>query len=210
MRREGEIEDIFVSQSTSDVLFALIAGKKSPIQISSMIGDTSPAVIKQLWKLRKAGIVKLGKKKGKYQNYEVIWAQLVKNFVDKMTNLSTAIVLANMKGNIGKFELLERLKSRLPGNKYFKNLVKAFLEEEAKRRETVDIYLITTETVQDAINKFERFLPRFCPFLKEGDQTKERKEFLSSLQILCRAIEEANEFEAIPLKNALKRGGWIK
>ena len=122
-----------------------------------------------------------------------------------MTALSTAMILANMKGNIEKFELLESLKSRLTKNKYFKNLVKAFLEEEAKRRERTDIYLITTETVQDAINKFERFLPRFCPLLKEGGQTKERKEFLSSLQILCRAIEEANEFEAIPLKKCLKK-----
>ena len=139
MGNEGEIEDIFVSQSTSDVLFALIAGKKSPAEISDMVGNTSPAVIKQLWKLRKARIVKLGKKRGKFQDYEVIWGRLIKNFVNKMTKLSTAMILANMKGNIEKFELLKSLKSRLTKNEQFKNLVKAFLEEEAKRRETTDI-----------------------------------------------------------------------
>jgi len=80
MEDKREIGNVFVSQSTSDVLFALIAGKKSLVEISSMIGDTPPAVIKQLWKLRKVGIVKLGEKKAKFQNYEVIWGQLVKNF----------------------------------------------------------------------------------------------------------------------------------
>jgi hypothetical protein len=37
----------------------------------------------------------------------------------------------------------------------------------------------------------------------------EKAELLSLLKTLCDAIEEANNFEAIPLKNALQKLGFL-
>jgi len=199
---KAKTEDVLSIRATSSVLFQLIAGKRSPIEISRAIGDTSPAVIKQLWRLRKAEIVKLAEKKGKFQNYDVIWEQLVKEAVDRMINLGTALVLASLSHNTERYNSLEDIKRKLRKNKHFQSLFKAFIEEEEKRRETRDIYLITTETFRDAINKFEKFLPRFLPSLKADS---EKAELLSLLKTLCDAIEEANDFEAASMRNALQK-----
>ena len=206
VKEEERIVDVLSSSAASDVLFQLIAGRRSPIEISRVIGDTSPAVIKQLWRLRKAGIVKLAGKTGKFQNYDVVWERLVEEVVGRMINLSTAIVLASLSHNVERYNLLDGLKRKLKKNEHFRSLFRVFLEEEAKRRETGYVYLITTETFQDAVDKFEKFMPGFIPSLKADP---EKAELLSLLKILCDAIEEANNFEAIPLKNALRKAGFL-
>jgi len=209
MENEERIGDVLRSSATSDVLFQLIVGRRSPIEISRAIGDTPPAVIKQLWRLRKAGVVTLAEKVGKFQNYDVRWSRLVTEAIGRMVNLATAIVLANLSGDLKTYNLLETTKAKLAKNKSFRTFFKVFMEEEVKRRETVDIYLITTETFQDAVDKFERFLPYLYPSLRKDSKDTETTESLSLLKILCEAIEEANEFEAIPLKNALKKTGFL-
>jgi len=209
MSRVEIIRDVLRSPAASAVLFELIAGRRSPIEISRAIGDTSPAVIKQLWKLRKAGIVILAEKVGKFQNYNVKWERLVEEAVGRMINLGTAMVLASLSNNVERYNLLEDVKRRLSKNKRFQSLFKAFMEEEAKRRETADVYLITTETSQDAVDKFEKFLPRLFPSLKKDVTEPEMAELLLLLKIVCEAIEEANNFETLPLRNALKQMGFL-
>jgi predicted transcriptional regulator len=201
-----ETEDVLKTRATSNVLFQLIVGKRSPIEMSRAIGDTSPAVIKQLWRLRKAGIVKLAEKTGKFQNYDVIWERLIEEAVDRMVNLATALLLSSLTHNVKRYNLLDSLKGKLKKNKQFQSLFRTFLEEEARRRETRDVYLITTETFQDAVDKFEKFLPKLLPSLKADP---EKAELLSVLKTLCDAIEEANDFEAVPLKNALQKIGFL-
>lgn len=131
----------------------------------------------------------------------------MKEAVGRMVNLGTAIVLASLSHNVERYNSLESTKLKLKKNKHFQSLFKAFIEEEARRRETRDVYLITTKTFKDAVNKFEKFLPRFLPSLKADP---EKAELLSLLKTLCDAIEEANDFEAIPLKNALQKIGFLE
>ena len=59
------------------------------------------------------------------------------------------------------------------------------MEEEAKRRETADVYLIITETFQDAVDKFEKFLPCLFPLLRKDVAEREKAGLLSLLKILC-------------------------
>jgi len=209
MTRVDEVGNVLRSSAASSVLFQLIAGRRSPIEISRAVGDSSPAVIRQLWRLRKAGAVKLGEKTGKFQNYDVNWERLVEEAVDRMINLGTAMVLASLSDNVERFNLLEDVKRKLKKNKHFRSLFRLFIEEEAKRRETADVYLITTETFQDAIRKFENFLPRLFPSLKKDVADPEKAELLSLLKTLCEAVEEANDFESIPLIMALQKTGFL-
>jgi len=55
---------------------------------------------------------------------------------------------------VRRYELLEDLRRMLSKNKLFLDLFKVFMEEEAKIRETADVYLITTEIFQEAVYKF--------------------------------------------------------
>ena len=209
MEEEERIADVLSSRAASDVLFQLIARRRSPIEISHAVGDTSPAVIKQLWRLRKTGIVELAEKTGKFQNYDVIWERLVEEAVGRMVNLATALVLSSLTHNVERYNLLDDVKRKLKKNKHFQSLFKAFMEEEARRRETRDVYLITTESFQDAIGKFEKFLPYLFPSLKKDVVEPEKAELLLLLRTLSEAIEEANDFEIIPLKNALQKTGFL-
>lgn len=206
LMKEKDETHVFEVHATSEVLFQLIAGRRSPREISRAISDTPPAVIKQLWKLRHDGFVKLGEKVGKFQNYDVIWERLVEEVVNRMVNLATGLVLSSLTHNVERYNLLDSLKGKLKKNKHFQSLFRTFLEEEVRRRATRDVYLITTQTFQDAVNKFERFLPQFLPSLKADP---EKAELLSLLKTLCDAIEEANDFEAVPLKNALQKMGFL-
>ena len=63
----------------------------------------------------------------------------------------TSVLLASLSHNVGRYELLEDLRRMLSKNKLFLDLFKVFMEEEAKIRETADVYLITTETFQKAV-----------------------------------------------------------
>jgi predicted transcriptional regulator len=208
VRRKEINKDILRSRAVSDVLFQIIAGERSPIEISRAVGDTPPAVIKQLWRLRKAGVVTLAEKAGKFQNYNVNWERLMEEAANRMISLGTAMVLASLSNNVERYNLLASLGDKLKKNEHFGSLFKAFFEEEAKRRETTDVYL-TTETFQDAVSKFERFLPSFCPSLRVKSTDAETKELLSLFKTLCEAIEEASGFEAIPLKRALEKTGFL-
>jgi len=58
---------------------------------------------------------------------------------------------------VRRYELLEDLRRMLSKNKLFLDLFKVFMEEEAKIRETADVYLITTETFQEAVINLRNF-----------------------------------------------------
>jgi hypothetical protein len=205
---EEKTEDVLRTRATSDVLFQLIIGRRSPIEISRAIGDTSPAVIKQLWRLRKAGIVRLGEKTGKFQNYEVDWERLVKESVGGMSSAGTAIVLANRNNDVERCNLYEAAMRKLSTNEDFLSLFKFFMEEEAKTR-TKETDLRITETFRDAVDDFEKSLPYLCPTLKKEATNRKAIKLLKLIKILCGAVEEANRFEQIPLKNALEKMGFL-
>jgi predicted transcriptional regulator len=205
-RGEG---DSLTSPATSAVLFNLILGRRSPIEISRSVGDTPPAIIKHLWKLRKENLVTIAEKSGKLQNYSVNWDRLVKSGLELMTNFKTAMVLASLRGDEEKHHMLDDIGRKLSENEHFKSLFKAFMEEEAKKRETEDVYLVTTKTFKDAVEKFEKFLPQLLPLLKTEFAEQEKAQLIKSLKVLCEAIEEAQDYESKTLKNALHITGLL-
>jgi predicted transcriptional regulator len=202
-------QDPLESPATSAVLFNLVYGRRSPVEISKAIGDTPPAIIKHLWRLRNEGYVSLAEKTGKLQNYSVNWDRLVEAGLSLMVNFSTAMVLASMRKDENKYNILMEVKQKLSENEHFKSLFKAFIEEEAKKREEEDIYLITTKTFNDAIMKFEKFLPQLFPQIKTERLESEKTEFIKLLEILSEAIKEAQQYESQTLKNALHKTGLI-
>lgn len=209
MEEKGS-DNCFNSRATSDVLFTLILGRRSPIEISKHVGDTPPAIIKQLWKLRKMGLVTLAEKSGKFQYYSVDWDKIAKAGVGLMEDFSTAMVLASLRHDKEKYNFLDTVKLRLAENEHFKSLFRFFVEEEARKREKQDIYLITTWTFQDAVSKFEKYLPLIFPQITIEPKEADKAEFLKLLNVLYEAILEAQNYESATLKNALAKSGLLK
>jgi len=205
-----EFEGCLDSPSTSDVLFNLILGRRSPIEIAEHVGDTPPAIIKHLWKLRKEGYVTLAEKSGKFQYYSVNWDKLVSAGVGLMADFATAMVLASLRDDVEKYNLLENVRLKLSKNEHFKTLFRLFIEEEARKRDTEDIYLITTETFRDAISKFEKYLPQVFPNITINSEEPEKAEFITLLKVVYEAISEAQDYESKTLKKALSKMGLLK
>lgn len=209
MKKE-DFEGCLNSHSTSNVLFNLISGRRSPIEIAEHVGDTPPAIIKHLWKLRKEGYVTLAEKSGKFQYYSVNWDQLIFAGVGLMTDYATAMVLASLRNDIKRYNLLDDVRLKLSKNEHFKTLFRLFIEEEARKRDTEDVYLITTETFKDAITKFEKYLPQVFPHIITDSEEPEKAEFLTILKVVHEAMSEAQDYESTTLKKALSKMGLLK
>lgn len=70
--------DPLSNPGTSRLLFQLIMiGPMTPTQIAEKLGVKPPSVIDQLVRLRRIQLVKLGKKEGKQQWYQLDWRRLV-------------------------------------------------------------------------------------------------------------------------------------
>ena len=209
MKKE-DFEGCLHSRSTSTVLFNLISGRRSPIEIAEHVGDTPPAIIKHLWKLRKEGYVTLAEKSGKFQYYSVNWDQLISAGVGLMIDYATAMVLASLRHDVERYNLLDNVRLKLSKNEHFKTLFRLFIEEEARKRDTEDVYLITTETFRDAIIKFEKYLPQVFPHIIIDSEEPEKAEFLKILKVVYEAISEALDYESTTLKKALSKMGLLK
>jgi len=205
-----EFEGCLDSPSTSSVLFNLILGRRSPIEIAKHVGDTPPAIIKHLWKLRKEGYVTLAEKSGKFQYYSINWDRLVFAGVGLMVDLATAMVLASIRDDVEKYNLLDNVRFKLSKNEHFKTFFKLFMEEEARKRDTEDVYLITTETFKDAITKFEKYLPQVFPHIIIDQEEPGKVEFLKLLKVVYEAISEAQDYESTTIKKALSKMGLLK
>ncbi|MGA3406488.1 MAG: winged helix-turn-helix domain-containing protein [Candidatus Bathyarchaeia archaeon] len=66
---------------TSQVLFQIIRGVDTPTNIAKELQVKPPAVIDQLYKLRKIRVVKLGDKTGKEQHYAIDWTGLAEESI---------------------------------------------------------------------------------------------------------------------------------
>jgi hypothetical protein len=102
--------DTLSNPGTSRVFLSLVLGKKNPTAIAEFLGIRPPPVIEQLRRLQKAKLIKLGKKDGKEQNYEIQWKSFLELFIDK-----------------APLENTDEFKN-LTQNKYFEKIIYAYLQ----------------------------------------------------------------------------------
>jgi len=127
-----------------------------------------------------------------------------------MEDFGTAMVLASLRHDEEKYNLLDSVKRRLSEDTHFKSLFRLFIEEEARKREKEDIYLITTKTFQDAVKKFEKYFPSVFSQITIDPKEPSASEFLKLLRVLHEAILEAQNYESTTLKSALNKSGLLK
>lgn len=65
--------DPLASVGCSEVFFQLLLGRKTPKEISERLRTSPPTVVEHLRRLQGLGVVRLGRKEGKFQPYEVDW-----------------------------------------------------------------------------------------------------------------------------------------
>ena len=175
----GNQPDPLTNWGTSKVFYGLIRNSSTPKQISELLDISPPAVIDQLRRLQRIGIVKLGKKIGKFQHYEIDWTRFAEVLLDRSPRLNK-VFSAFSQSIQGK--ALDPSKTwwgnKLSKSQIFQNIIIEYfkdatetLSDEGKVR------------IYDLIESFEETLIGIYPFLKkENVKDEETNEFLSALQ----------------------------
>ena len=119
--------DALSNPGTSKVFLYLVMGKTSPKAIADGLGIKPPPVIQQLRRLQNLGLVELGTKVGKIQNYKVYWQE----FCDRFAKEISTVKLNPGDIRIGLAEdnqKVDREIEALKDNKYFQKFVNLYLE----------------------------------------------------------------------------------
>lgn len=125
------------SVGISNVLLYLSAGRTTPKDIAETMGVKPPTVIEYLHKLRKLGVVRLSKKIGKHQHYEINWGKFCKFFLSQGDpSLFMPPALYVILGSRRR-PLVEKKFSELCKNKLFHELVSRYLREIVNRHEAL-------------------------------------------------------------------------
>ncbi|MFB0523751.1 MAG: winged helix-turn-helix domain-containing protein [Candidatus Bathyarchaeia archaeon] len=180
---------------TSKVFYELLQSPKSPKEIADSLGIKSPPVIEQLRRLQKIGLVRLGEKRGKFQNYEIDSSNLVRLFLEKAPlTLKASIMLKR-----------EYTWAGISDNRHLQELVMMYMQK------TIDIYKtrkIPHLTILEVMRRFEDALVRSFPDLRSSEDP----EIMSLLSLLNSWYSYAKEnptFAQEALEETLKDMGLI-
>jgi len=165
---------MFRSEATSDVLFSLMRGLRTPKEIAEDVGDSPTSVVEQLNRLREAGYAMRTEKEGKLQPYEIVWKRLLRELVSHAGLLYDGYIIAVFQGE--KTDIPAALKR----SGQLLDFLRSYLVALAKRESRVDIYLTYTyrfggswspkisRTLEAAMYEFEMSLLQSFPTLDES------------------------------------------
>lgn len=182
------IFDPFSNVGTSQVFFQMLRGKTNPKAIADALGVQPPPIIQQLRRLQKIGVVKLGEKDGKLQNYDVD--------VDKFLTLFIERAIQEKKTHSSSLYLNENKELRsLRDNEYFRKFVIYYL-----------MNLGPTETIDDAASEFEDALLH-CRTLEELVKFDdiEKQQFFNMMKLWKRIAKKKKTFTEVHFLDALTR-----
>ena len=178
--------DPFSNLGTSKVFYELLSGPKSPKQIADSLGIKPPPVIEQLRRLQKIGVVQIGKKNGKFQNYEINFEKFLELFIDRALREKRTY-----PSNLHADEI-KKIKS-LKSNEYFKKFIVNYLKN-----------LDSPMTIADAANEFEDGL------LHSGTLDRNRKfndsemqEFFNTMRLWRKIAKKKMTYAELALLHSL-------
>jgi hypothetical protein len=119
--------DALSNPGTSKVFLSLVKGITSPKAIAVFLEIKPPPVIQQLRRLQNLGLVKLGAKEGKAQNYDVNWKAFAERLVADA--IDESIALGDAKKNSEEYAAVTKKISSLKDNRFFLEFMKLYLQK---------------------------------------------------------------------------------
>lgn len=219
MRKTG-FEAVLGNLGTSEVFYSLMKGRSTLTDISEDLKITRPSITEQLRRLQKAGIVKLGAKDGKYQNYELDPQGLSTLFLRESTRqlhfaltdktvypsdttlkaqLSKRAYWENLASGreLDREQMFSHIKARLNGNSSWRNYLIDYLETYA----TTTSLGITPilQAARDFENGLRLEVPRILDKLESrtwsqlDESKRELLELLHTWAMLIREVKTLQE-----------------
>lgn len=169
---------------TSNVFRELCSGPKNPKKIADALGIRSPPVIEQLRRLQKVGIVRLGRKIGRAQNYEVDWKAFLELFINRA--LSQKVTDAQYS-KMGIETLVD--------NRYFKQFVKLYV-----------CRAFGQITLLESIKEFENGLLHSRSFnRKKPFDDEEKQEFFNKMRLWYTRAQKSMSICELIFQDSLAR-----
>lgn len=153
---------------TSHTFYELVLGNSTITDIASALGIKPPSVVEQIIRLQNAGIVRPGKKLGKFQHYEVDWEKFAVIFLERAPRITRMKIL---------------MKRQLRDNRYFHVLLTEYIRNYARFYKRG----YKKRTISSAIEEFEEALIRIFETLKMENEIRDE-----SKQSLVTALKEWN------------------
>lgn len=191
------------SRETSRVFWALLRfDKKTPLDISFMLRISQSAVVKHLDKLRAVGLVKRGKKVGRYQPYEIDWDRVCDLLLREAPVFGPMLESGTLKG----------LADRLLSNEHFKRLVREYFTALARAIDEHGRLRVSPPdlTIQGAIENFEGWLNVFASKLKENVREPKLKDLVEALKEWRSYLPGFVNAEELAMREALQKAGIAK
>ena len=188
------------SRETSRVFWALLrSDEKTPLDISLMLRISQSAVVKHLDKLRAVGLVKRGKKVGRYQPYEVDWDRACELLLRE----------APIFGPMLESGTLKELADRLLSNEHFKKLVREYFTALARIIDEHGILRVSPPdlTIQGAIESFEGWLNVYASKLKEDVEEPTLRDLIVALKEWRSRLPGFVSAEELAMREALQKVG---
>ena len=142
---------------TSKVFLCIMKGKRNPKAMADFLGIKPPPVIQQLRRLQSLGVIELGEKEGKEQNYRVNWDNFLGLFIDRAMQKRKRTIKRKIQKSETPLMHADDLRDRdqiksLRSNRHFKRLVQHYLQNVAESKPSY------WATINYAIDNFENAL----------------------------------------------------
>ena len=191
--------DALSNPGTSKVFLCLVKGETNPTSIAEELGIKPPPVIQQLRRLQKLGLVELGKKDGKAQNYNVRWKEFCDRFAKEISTVKLGpgdIRVGLPEENRKMDEDIESLKD----NEYFQKFVKLYLEN----------FTVTTPskwpTIAEIIDNASSVMPLLKSFREERQfDDVEKQDFHDKMVLWYERSTSVQSWMQLHMTDAIKR-----
>jgi len=176
--------DSFASLGTSNIFFQIVLGRTAPNDIASHLKIKPPGVVEHLRRLQGMGVVEIGHKEGKYQNYKINWAKFVEVFFEHIYTSRILKVFIGMEDNVAAKKLtaeqvaLNQVIAELKRSENFKDLVRIYFEVLAMN---MGRGLYPLRTIWSSIYCFEDSLAS-VPSILERARNPEMRKLLKLLE----------------------------
>lgn len=191
--------DALSNPGTSKVFLCLVKGKTNPKSIADELEIKSPPVIQQLRRLQNLGLVDLGKKEGKAQNYDVNW----KNFVDRFAEEISAVRLNPGDIRIGlpeNYQQLDKTIESLKNNRFFQQFVKLYIQNF-----TVANYS-KWPTIAEIIDNTNSVMPMLKSFKREKKfEDSEKQDFHDKMHLWYERSTRIQSWMQLHMSDAIKK-----
>lgn len=180
--------DPFSNKGTSGVFYRLISGCKTTKEISNILKIRSPSVIEHLRRLQEIGVVRLGEKKGKFQEYQIDFEEFLTLFIDRAIQEKKTHPSSIYKGEIDQLRILKN-------NRYFKEFIVKYLKD-----------LDNIATIDEAAKEFENGLMRAKNLgRKRKFDDDEKQQFFEKMRLWKMATEKKYTFVELNFQDALAK-----